>query len=583
MRDLKQGEDFEGFETWINAFKMKCKLHSRLLLVPFILHIIIFALSVSYTSTYDTTVATKWAIASTFQSFSYPHFKMNFPNPDGTIVASNAGIIAHEPWIRSRAKEELSRIKWNYFKIVIALLLVYPFLIMPFKRRSKKQSNRRYIRGSQIITREKYFKQLKKNSEGVDLPFGSVRMPISAETKQTFIIGKPGKGKTVLLSGVLERLKERQEKAIVYDFKGDYVSKFYDPEVDLIFNPLDFRSLGWRVMSELETHMDIDAVAASLIPPASNTNAYWNDAARDVFAGILHYLFQEDFTHNKDIWNMVTSKTEYLVACLAQTPGGARGLKHIEDINSRTTSGILSVLMQYAKCFEYMSSSDGDFRIREWLTNSRGMIFISNHADVQETLRPILSLFIDLLARRLLSSPDNPEFKTFFFLDEFGTLQKLPTIIKLLTLSRSRGGCVFLGIQDFGQIDDIYSKENRQTITNACGNTVVFALSGDAASIASNTIGPVEYIEINKVKSMGVSDLRDGISLNEQKRKEPLFLPSDLSNLKDLRGIVRFANYDYILSDWNYKEYETRNKPLILRKDLFLKPATEVEDEDLIQ
>lgn len=543
-------------------------------MIPFFLHIVIFALSVHYTSTYHTTVATKWAIAKTFQGFSYPHFKMNFPNPDGTIVPSNAGIVAHEPWIRSCAKKELSRIKWNYFKIVIALLLVYPFLIVHFKVRSKKQSNRRYIRGSQVIIKEKYLNQLKKNKERVDLPFGSVRMPISAEPKQTFIIGKPGKGKTVLLSGVLERLKERQEKAIVYDFKGDYVSQFYDPEVDLIFNPLDSRSLGWRVMGELETHMDIDAVAASLIPPPlQNSNPYWNDAARDVFAGILHYLFQEGFTHNKEVWNMVTSKTEHIVACLAQTQGGARGLKHIEDINSRTTSGILSVLMQYAKCFEYMSSSDGDFRIKEWLTNSRGMIFISNHADVQETLRPILSLFIDLLARRLLSSPDNPELKTFFFLDEFGTLQRLPTIIKLLTLSRSRGGCVFLGIQDFGQIDDIYSKENRQTITNACGNTVVFALSGDAANIAANTIGPVEYIEINKVKSMGVSDYRDGISLNEQKRKELLFLPSDLSNLKDLRGIVRFANYDYILSEWNYKEYELRNEPLVLRKDLFLRSA----------
>jgi len=572
-RPETKGEDFEGFETWINAFKMKCKMHSRLLLIPFLLHIVIFALSLNYTSTYDTTVATKWAIANTFQSFSYPHFKMNFPNRDGTIVPSNAGIISREPWIRSCAKKELLRIKWNYLKIVTALLLVYPFLIMHFKVRSKKQSNRRYIRGSQIITREEYLNQLKKGNERVDLPFGSVEMPISAETKQTFIVGKPGKGKTVLLSGVLERLKERQEKAIVYDFKGDYVSQFYDPEVDLIFNPLDARSFGWQVMDELETRMDIDAVSSSLIPPSlQNSNPYWNDAARDVFAGMLHYLFQEGFRYNKEIWSMITSETEHIVACLAQTPGGARGLKHIEDINSRTTSGILSVLMQYAKCFEYMSANDSDFRIKEWLNNSKGMIFISNHADVQETLRPILSLFIDLLARRLLSSPDNPEFKTFFLLDEFGTLQRLPTIIKLLTLSRSRGGCVFLGIQDFGQIDDIYSKENRQTITNACGNTVAFSLSGDAANIAANTIGPVEYVEINKVKSMGVSDYRDGISLNEQKRKELLFLPSDISNLKDLRGIVRFANYDYILSDWNYKEYEIRNEPLVLRKDLFLKP-----------
>jgi len=36
---------------------------------------------------------------------------------------------------------------------------------------------------------------------------------------------------------VLERLKERGERGIVYDFKGDYVSRFYNPDTDILFNP----------------------------------------------------------------------------------------------------------------------------------------------------------------------------------------------------------------------------------------------------------------------------------------------------------------------------------------------------------
>jgi type IV secretory pathway TraG/TraD family ATPase VirD4 len=48
---------------------------------------------------------------------------------------------------------------------------------------------------------------------------------------------------------------------------------------------------------------------------------------------------------------------------------------------------------------------------------------------VQDTLKPILSLFIDLIGRRLLSMKDDYHRRIFFFLDELGTLQKLSSIL----------------------------------------------------------------------------------------------------------------------------------------------------------
>lgn len=100
------------------------------------------------------------------------------------------------------------------------------------------------------------------------------------------------------------------------------------------------------------------------------------------------------------------------------------------------------------------------------------MILITNCADEEDTLKPTLFLFIDMMGRKLLSLPDAHDRRVFFMIDEFGTLQRLSTILDLLTLSRSKGGCVFIGIQDYGKIDKLCSREIRQSIVNACGRGV---------------------------------------------------------------------------------------------------------------
>ena len=72
------------------------------------------------------------------------------------------------------------------------------------------------------------------------------------------------------------------------------------------------------------------------------------------------------------------------------------------------------------------------------------MIYVTNYADIRDTLKPILTLFIDLLGRKLLSLADSHTRRVFFMLDEVNTLQKMSTLLDLLTLSRSKGGvCLF--------------------------------------------------------------------------------------------------------------------------------------------
>jgi hypothetical protein len=174
--------------------------------------------------------------------------------------------------------------------------------------------------------------------------------------------------------------------------------------------------------------------------------------------------------------------------------------------------------------------------------------------------------------------PDKLDRRVFFLLDEFNTLQKMPTILDMLTGSRSKGGCIYIGVQDYGKIDNIYTRELRQSIVNSCSNSVIFTLSDEAAKIASKGMDEVQYMESTKTYNMGVHNWRDGMSLNEKKEKEPLMLPSEIEQLPDMRGVVKFANHNRVISNWYDPKKPTRpnrifpdrNNPFEIRPDLIL-------------
>jgi type IV secretory pathway TraG/TraD family ATPase VirD4 len=207
---------------------------------------------------------------------------------------------------------------------------------------------------------------------------------------------------------------------------------------------------------------------------------------------------------------------------------------------------------------------------------------VTNYAEVQDTLRPVLSLFIDILGKRLLSLKDDYHRRVFIILDEFGTLQRLSTIVQLLTLSRSKGGSVWIGIQDIGQIDKLYTEPLRQAIVNACGMTVVFSVAEpETAAFLSKKIGDICYLKTDETYSMGVAIHRDGLSLSRNQKEEKLvLLPSEIMNLRDLECYVKIPNYDISQTTLTYRAYKESEEPLLLREDMILSSEVRHLEED---
>ncbi len=145
------------------------------------------------------------------------------------------------------------------------------------------------------------------------LHVGSIPVPKKTETRHFFVIGRSGTGKTRLIYSFLEKIRKQQAKTIIYDFKGDYVSCFFNPETDFLFNPLDLRTIHWCPFLEVETLADIDSVSMSLIPTSSRDDKFWIDGARDVFSAILYYLKSTGQILNEDIWKHVSLTEEEML------------------------------------------------------------------------------------------------------------------------------------------------------------------------------------------------------------------------------------------------------------------------------
>jgi type IV secretory pathway TraG/TraD family ATPase VirD4 len=199
------------------------------------------------------------------------------------------------------------------------------------------------------------------------------------------------------------------------------------------------------------------------------------------------------------------------------------------------------------------------------------------------TLSPVISLFIQTAGNRLLSLSDDIHRRVFFFLDEFGQLPNMATIENLMTASRSKGGAVFIGVQDIGQLDKLYKKETRTTILNSASNRIVFNCKDhDTAKFFSDDIGKVEFYENMESQSLGMNK-GDRINTNRQLRTENLVMTEDIQSLPDLHAFVSIGHHDITLSKWKYKKFKKQQVAFVPREDLDLANLKDVNPLEFLK
>jgi hypothetical protein len=76
----------------------------------------------------------------------------------------------------------------------------------------------------------------------------TLTVPREEENEGLLLLGDPGTGKSQIMHQLIDEIASRQqfEAIAIYDPVGEFLEQHYDPETDIILNPLDARCPYWN-------------------------------------------------------------------------------------------------------------------------------------------------------------------------------------------------------------------------------------------------------------------------------------------------------------------------------------------------
>ena len=468
-------------------------------------------------------------------------------------IAASAPALA----VRERLKHEV--FAGAFLGVKIGAGTIAAFLAL-FWYRGLQINRKRRLRGAELVTARELRRRvepphtrllaaLSLSPRLAACRIAGVPYPERAETQHTIVSGTTGSGKTVLISDLVAQIRARGERCVIYDKMGSYTRSFYDPERDVLLNPLDARAPRWSPFLEARNPRDFDTMAAALIPQQRDTvDPFWVTAARQLFANGAGVLWERGVTDNKVLVDHLL-KTE--LTKLAEAMEGTVAQSIVDPENPKTALSVRAMLTAHLGALEVLPDTGEPFSIRDWIAredragdapdDGGSFLFLTSRGDQHASLRGLISTWIEIAVNSLLSLDQADGRRIWIVLDELPTLHQVPSLQPGLAESRQFGGCFVLGIQVVSSLRDLYGRNGAETISGLCGTRVVLAAPDkDTAQWSADSLGRAEIEEVSEGFSYGANTIRDGVSLTPKRELRPLALASEIMQLPNLHGYLKF-------------------------------------------
>jgi type IV conjugative transfer system coupling protein TraD len=369
---------------------------------------------------------------------------------------------------------------------------------------------------------------------------------------------------------LLSQVRKAGQKALVYDIKGAFIPHYYRPGKDIILNPLDERSPSWNLWQECIGPSDYDAMASAIVPDGIMGDQFWSKAARTLLSISAAQFKQRTDPRMKDlIQHLFCSDIKEVEALLSGTIGHAMVGKDLE----KGTRSIILTLVTYCKSLLYLrdEAKTPSFIIREWVNNDDddAWLFISSKQRMAETLKPIISLWLEIAVNALLSLEEDRKRRCWFFFDELASLQRLPSLEAVLSRGRGYGACFVGAIQDINQLKDLYGDKAAEVLISLFGTALFFSTNNNnSAKWAAEQLGRAEFLEAKEGYSMGAHLMRDGVTLSHQRRQELIIMDSEIRHLKKREAFMVTAG-GWPVTKLSFKIRQRADKhPALLERNL---------------
>lgn len=461
----------------------------------------------------------------------------------GTVLKQSVYVITHHPfYARTAAFCMYSFYKAALIGVFVALALGIGLAIY-FIRNGRKQTQNQFIRGASLVAPDVLKKQIIKNGRASDLIIDGVPLLFGSEVQHFLVHGTVGMGKSQFIMKLMDCLRARGDRVIVYDKGCTFIQSYFRNDVDVLLNPFDTRCAHWDLWLEAPKDELLENMAESLIPMHGENDPFWVNAARTVFSCVASKMRHDpERSLSKLLRLLVTGKFEELEPYLVGTAAATLVSEKIE----KTAISIRSVITTYLKSMQSLEDLNDDekelFSIRDYILNAdkKGWLFISSNGEQHKSLKPLISMWIAMASLTLLSLPEDANRRIWFICDELPSLHKLPLLGETIAEVRKFGGCFLLGMQSFSQLVKVYGRSGASEIFDLLNTRAFFASpSHEMAQLVSKELGEEEIDDNRENYSYGANSVRDGISLGKNCITRPIVIYPEIMSLDPLTCYLR--------------------------------------------
>ena len=339
-------------------------------------------------------------------------------------------------------------------------------------------------------------------------------------------------------------------KGELYDRTAGYLKEHgYKIKVLNLVHPQ--YSDGYNPLMHISSEIDVDVIANTIVKGQKTdggSDPFWDDSAEMLLKSLIYFLMA---TRPEEEQNL-ESCAELVRA--ANTNGGSNLLtdlisklpydhparmnyKSIEIAPEKTYSSILSTLQSKLGKFdskEIAELTSTDTINFEDLGNEKTALYVIS-SDTHGAYDFLLTIFFSQMIQQLYDFADNNGGKlkvpTYFILDEFANIGKIPDFDKKISTSRSRRISFSVILQNLDQLEAIYEKSYETIIGNCDTHLFLGSNSQKTVEYFSKALGEKTISHSSRSVSRDKQRHRTGTSDSDQIMARALMTPDELRRM----------------------------------------------------
>ena len=456
----------------------------------------------------------------------------NVPAPEGSTFGS-IGVFVDSMKNPFKALAELINGGYmsSYMKTLGGFSIIFAiFFIVGIARSAPKNEYTDFEHGSSDWSKNGEQYTVLSNKKGIILAEDNYLPVDKRGNVNVLVVGGSGSGKSASYSipnayQLLGSYVFTDPKGELYDRTAGYLkANGYEIKVLNLVKPQN--SDGYNPLMHISSEIDVDVIANTIVKGQKTgdggSDPFWDDSAEMLLKALIYYLMatrpeeEQNLASCAELVRAANSNggSNLLTELISKLPydhPARMNYKSIEIAPEKTYSSILSTLQSKLGKFdskEIAELTSTDTIKFEDIGNKKTAVYVIS-SDTHAAYDFLLTIFFSQMIQQLYNYADDNggalKVPTYFILDEFANIGKIPDFDKKISTSRSRKISFSVILQNLDQLEAVYEK-SYETIIGNC-DTHVF--------LGSNSYKTVEYFS----KALGEKTIeRDSISVSRDKQ-----------------------------------------------------------------